>query len=544
MPDPYSYTTPANLRQALSSPDANAWRMAIADEMEAHATHGTWILVPRPPGVRVIKSGFVFKLKPPENGSTLPKYKARLVAKGYSQVEGVDVGDTFSPVARGDTIRVALAVATIHDYHVHHWDVATAFLNGYLDEEVYMEPPPGTASPDQVCLLVRSLYGLKQAPRCWHDAAGSALTDCGLAKSSADSCLWILRIGNKILFILLYVDDMLVFTNCIDLLATVKARLFAIFSMKDLGAVRTFLGVEILRDRARRIMHLSQGTYTASTLLALGMDKCKPASTPEPSSSTSDTPATASPLKGAIKFRTLVGMLNHLSNWTRPDIRSAVREISSRQAAPHDEDWGRGARILRYLQGTQDYGLTYTSSLSAPTLKGYCDASYASDPTSRRSVTGYVFFVGDCAVTWFAGLQKSVSLSTAESEYVAVSDGCKEAVWLSRLLSDLGAPQKGPIPLLEDNQACIALASNPRDHTRTKHIDVRHHHIRERVQAGEVTLVYVPTASQVADIFTKGLSLPLFSSHRRSLGILSSGGVLGSTPHGRVDQTYSNPHVG
>jgi hypothetical protein len=302
--------------------------------------------------------------------------------------------------------------------------------------------------------------------------------------------------------------------------------------MKDLGPVDTFLGVKITRDRRGRRMWLSQFVYIRDMLAGMGMAHCKPVPTPELTSSSSSGPTgEEASLALELPFRSLVGKLNHAANWTRPDIRSAVRELSVNQNTPTDQDWIKGKRIARYLQGTADHGILLDpSSSGAPgtplLLVGYCDASYGSDLPTRRSVIGYTFLLSGCCVTWFSKRQDSVALSTTEAEYVALSDGCKEAVWLRRLLSDLGHKQAKPTILLEDNLACIAIASNPRDHSKTKHIDIKYHHVRERIANGEVSVSFIPTSKQLADIFTKGLPKPSFTSLRDALGIRSSEGVL------------------
>jgi hypothetical protein len=334
---------------------------------------------------------------------------------------------------------------------------------------------------------------------------------------------------------------MLVMSSSHQAIQEAKSVLFRTFTMKDLGPVDTFLGVRITRDRRRRRMWLSQSKYVEEMLGEMGMSHCRPVATPELTSSASSSPIPPPPRNpetgdddsphATVQYRTVVGKLNYAAGWTRPDIRSAVRELSVHQAAPTAEAWVKAKRVLRYLKGSMDLGIlldptSRTPSGSTLQLVGYCDASFASDVNTRRSVTGYTFLLSGCCVTWFAGRQASVSLSTTEAEYVALSDGCKEAVWLRRLLSEIGQPQLKPTPLMEDNQACIAIAENPRDHSRTKHIDLKFHHIRERIADGEVSVEYVPTADQIADIFTKGLPKPAFTFLRDALGIRSSGGVL------------------
>jgi hypothetical protein len=297
--------------------------------------------------------------------------------------------------------------------------------------------------------------------------------------------------------------------------------------MVDLGPIKLFLGMRILRDRKARTMTMSQEGYVRSMLEELAMHDCRPTSNPELEVRDEAAPLpnsnTSAWAKGAT-FRRVVGKLQHAANWTRPDIRSAVRKVASAQDKPGPWDWVRARHIVQYLKGSPELGLHFSPTPSAQQhlLEGYCDASHGSERTDGRSVSGYLFMVHGCLVSWYAVRQKSVAISTMEAEYMALSDACREGIGLKHLLVEVGEMgDLDPILLHEDNQAAITVSKNPQDHNKTKHINIRYHFIREQVQGGMVTVRYIGTQDQLADILTKHLPTPQFSALRLKLGVRS-----------------------
>ena len=532
-PAPLDLVDPPTHAAAIARPEASQWLAAAKEELRSLADNGTWVLGPLPPGRRAIGCKWVFKLKKDDEGR-VARYKARLVARGFSQVPGLDFEDTFAPVARYDTMRLLLNIACMDDLDLYQMDVKTAYLNGDLDEDLYMRQPEGFVVPGSehlVCHLKRPLYGLRQAGRAWNTKLHAVLTAGGMSRSSFDHCLYFKRAPyRKVIFVLTYVDDIIIASNCPLLVQGVKTALTGNFTMTDQGELKFILGMLVTRNRGQRKLALTQTAYITSILTRFGMGACKPALTPDTivraGKAESKEPAqhhfADQDEIGGVSFREVVGTLSYAANATRPDIYTAVRAIASNQDKPLAADWRAAKRIMRYLSGTRHLGIIYGASRrqgEQPALEVFCDASYASCPTTMRSTTGYLVQLDKGIVSWHATRQKTVALSSAEAEYMALSDACKEAVWFRGLLLELGLRRDDPVTIFEDNQAAIEIATNPKDHSRTKHVAIRYHHIRERVANGEVRLKYIPTSEQVADALTKPLAAPAFSYLRSKMPV-------------------------
>ncbi|KAG8471605.1 hypothetical protein CXB51_036639 [Gossypium anomalum] len=364
---------------------------------------------------KTVRCKWVFKKKEGTPGVEEPKYKARLVAKGYSQVPGVDFTDVFSPVVKHSSIRVLLGIVAMHDLELEQLDVKTAFLHGELEEEIYMQQPEGftvSEKEDYVCLLKKSLYGLKQSPRQWYKRFDSFMTSHDFKRSSFDSCVYFKKNNDgSFVYLLLYVDDMLIAAKDKGEIRKVKAQLSEEFEMKDLGPAKKILGMEILRDRKTSKLYLSQKGYIEKLLCRFNMRSAKPVSTPL-----------------AAHFR----LSSALSPQSDDEMISAV---SRYMANPGKEHWKAVQWILRYLRGTTDVCLQFGRTEDG--VIGYVDADFAGDLDRRRSLTGYVFTIGGCAISWKATLQTTVALSTTEAEYMAITEACKEAIWLKGLFSEL-----------------------------------------------------------------------------------------------------------
>lgn len=508
---------PSSYKEALACPEADQWRQAMAQEMTALIKMGTWDVVELPPGRKAIGTKWVFKAKTNSSGVVV-RYKARLVVQGFSQIEGVDYFDTYAPVANITTVRTLLAVAAMQDWELEQMDVDTAFLNAPVNEELYAAMPPGyqqTSSTGKplVYKLRRSLYGLKQAPKNWNSVFNQWLLDFGFDRSVADPCLYSFNSNSNVLHIALYVDDLIIASDSVVLLADFKQSVSAAFSMKQLGQLEFFLGIRITRDRASKIICLDQSTYIDSVLSRFGMSTCKPLSTPATTDAlTSDmspsTPAEVE-LMSATPYRSAVGSLLYAAVVTRPDISNAVRCVSRYMNNPGPKHWAAVKRILRYLKGTSHYQLVYDFSDSSLDLNniitGYSDSDHAGDLDSRRSTTGFVFQLGSSAISWCSRLQPTVALSSTEAEYMALTEAINEAIHLRHIFNDLQLPQSGPTVIFEDNQGALKLACNPMHHRKTKHIDVRYHHIRHHITTGTVQLAYIHTSNQLADCLTKNV---------------------------------------
>ncbi|KAL0399261.1 UNVERIFIED_CONTAM: Retrovirus-related Pol polyprotein from transposon RE1 [Sesamum radiatum] len=485
-----SVQEPKTYLQASSDPH---WIKAMDQELQALETNGTWELTSLPLHKKPIGSRWVFKLKYNPDGS-IERYKARLVAKGYNQIE----------------------VATSRSWPLLQLDVNNAFLHGHLDEEVYMDPPEGyaKAQPGQVCRLRRSLYGLKQASRQWNLELTSKLLDFGFVQSPHDNCLFLKGSGADFIALLVYVDDIILTGASECQLTAVKDYLDRLFTIKDLGPAKYFLGLEL--TRSTHGLHVSQRKYLQDILLDASMTEAKPASTPFP-------PGLRLTLEGGSllpspdRYRRLVGRLLYLG-FTRPDISFPVQQLSQFLQSPRTTHWDAALHILRYLRGSSSLGLFF-SSRSSLQLSAFSDAAWASCLDSRRSITGFCIFLGSSIVSWKTKKQATVSRSSAEAEYRSMASTVSELLWISYLLRDFQLPVQRPIPFWCDNRAALHITANPVFHERTKHLDIDCHLVRDQFKAGFISPSHISGLQQPADLFTKAVPLPSFTRLLSKLGL-------------------------
>ena len=466
-----------------------------------------------PKGKRAVGCKWVFKKKDGIQGVEDERFKARLVAKGYSQKEGIDYDEVFSPVVKHSSIRVLLALVASHDLELEQLDVKTAFLHGELEETIYMVQPEGfriEGKEDHVCRLKKSLYGLKQSPRQWYKRFDRFMLSNGYSRSSYDSCVYhrILSDGSFV-YLLLYVDDMLIAAGNMSHIQTLKKQLSDEFEMKDLGSAKKILGMEIQRDRGAGKLFLSQKGYIEKVLERFGMQKAKPVTTPLASHfrlSASLSPQTKEEEDQMVQvpYSSAVGSIMYAMVCTRPDISQAVSVVSRYMAHPGKVHWQAVKWILRYLRGTTDVGLVFDRNCGTGTsVIGFVDSDYAGDLDKRKFLTGYVFTLSSSAINWRATLQLTVALSTTEAEYMAAAEAANEALWLKRLVTELGVEQEAASVLFCDSQSAIHLTKNQMYHERTKHIDVRFHFLRDEVSEGNIVVKKVGTADNPADMLTK-----------------------------------------
>ena len=520
---------PQTFEEAVARPDGDQWEQAARVEYDSIIKNKTWALVDLPPERKAIGCKWVFKIKYNAAGD-VDRYKARLVAKGFSQTQGVDFNETFAPVAKFNSIRILLALAAQRDLEAHQMDVKTAFLNGDLEEDIYMHQPEGfieAGQENKVCKLQRSLYGLKQAGRSWYLKIDSCFSDLGLKRTHADNCVYHLRKDGILLIVALYVDDLLIIANDMAALNNLKMELSRRFEMKDLGEVQFCLGIQITRNRPERTIRISQAKYIEDVLRKFNMHDCKAIGTPLDANtrlSKSMSPKSheeADEMKG-VPYQSAVGSLMYAMLGTRPDIGYAVGAVSQFSSDPGRGHWTAVKRIFRYLKRTKDYALQFKGSAGA--LIGYSDADWAGNPDDRRSTTGYAFIIAGGSVSWGSKKQSTVALSTTEAEYMAITQATKEGVWIRRLLMEIGfwgSAEQATI-IYSDNQGCIALGKNPVYHARTKHIDIRHHFIREKIESHEVEVNFCRTEEMVADILTKALTKEKHDRCSRGLGLITA----------------------
>ncbi|CAI7857857.1 unnamed protein product [Closterium sp. NIES-54] len=444
---------------------------------------GTYVDEVPPPGANIVSGMWIFRVKRPPGSP--PVFKARYVAKGFSQRQGVDYFQTFSPTPKMTTLRVLLHVAAQRDYELHSLDFSTAFQQGSLHEEIWLRRPPGFTGlfpPGTQWSLRRPVYGLRQAPREWHDTLRTTLSALGFAPSTTEPSLF-LRTDTSLppFYILVYVDDLVFATADTAGLAHVKSELQKRHTCTDLGELRSYLGLQITRDRARCTITLTQSHMVQQVLQRFDFTYSSPQATPlSTRQSLSALPSDES-VEPSGPYPELVGCLIH-----RPEHMAAAK------------------RVLRYLCSTSGMGLVL-GGRSPVVLTGHADASWVDDLATQRSSHGYTFSLGSGSVSWRSTLSSSVLSSSCEAEIYAGAMAAQELRWLTYLLTDLGEPPRSPPVLYVDNKAMLALCREHRLEHRTKHIAFRYFLARELQQRGQLRLAYVASQANTADIFTKAL---------------------------------------
>lgn len=502
---------PKTYKQAISCANSQEWKEAMNSEYNSILSHDTWELVDRPYQANVVGTKWTYKLKETSDGET--RYKARLVAQGFKQIEGIDYQDIFSPVARYSTIRMLFAYATQKDLKIRHLDVVTAFLHSEIDTEIFVAQPLGFVSPgneDKVCRLKKAIYGLKQASRTWYFKLESIFESMKLVKSKNDPCLCYLQADNKYqLIVIVFVDDMIVFYDHENIINWFIGSLKKHVSIKDLGPVKKLLGINVVRDPKRGTIKLHQEDYIKKLLKDYNMDECTNCSKPiDPGmilqpDLTPKTPEEIDELK-KIPYQNAIGSLMYLLQATRPDIAYAVSLLSRFNNSYNKSHWSAVKNLLRYVKGTSQLGLTFTKN-GATEVFGYCDASYASDKDDYKSVTGYVFLMQGSAISWRSKKQSTVAKSSTEAELQSLSDAVDEALWLKKITEELKLEDKGPTILMCDNKSTIEFSKNSKFSHALKHVNVKYHSIKEKIDNQEIELKHVPTNKMVADMLTKAV---------------------------------------
>lgn len=502
---------PTTAKEALARQDGDFWKKAMEEELEAMRKNNVYTIVDKPPNQKIVGSRWVFKIKRNANG-TIERYKARLVARGFSQVTEQE---TYSPVMRYSTLKFLLALSTQDQMSISHYDVQCAFLHGELEEPVFMQQPEGFSKGNsKVCFLKKALYGLKNAGRAWYEKLSETLLSLNFERSKIDACVFILREKKKMVILGIWVDDILLISNDPILKGIVKNKIFSKFDMRDLGEPTNLLGLHIAKKDG--VLTIDQTHYINNMLHKFEMSNCKPCLTPM------EVGLHFSPgdVDSNVPYRELIGSLLWLSTCTRPDITYATNKLASFTSCPTSEHWNAAKRVLRYLRGTKEYKLTYCSD-GTSRLTGYSDSDWAGDHTDRRSTTGYVFMMNGGPIAWESKRQKTTALSTCEAEYMALAETSKEALFLRSLYKSIYKADI-QIKIYEDNQSAIKLAENPMINNRTKHIETRHHFVRECLQNNSFTLDYAPTNEMTADILTKALATSAHQKCVSKLGLTKS----------------------
>ena len=522
-----SVTDPITYEEAVSCPQSELWLDAMRDEILSMRHNGVWELIELPEGHRPIGCKWVYKTKRDSKGK-VEKFKARLVAKGFTQREGVDYEATFSPVSSKDSFRVIMALVAHFDMELHQIDVKTAFLNGDLNEEVYMMQPEGFVANDSgklVCRLKKSIYGLKQASRQWYLKFHSVVTSYGFVENKVDQCIYCKVSGRKFIFLILYVDDILLASSDLGLLHETKRMLSNNFDMKDLGEASFVLGIEIHRNRSCRLLGLSQRAYVDRVLERFSMQLCKPGIAPVcKGDKLSLAQCPQSEIEKAqmknIPYASALGSIMYAQVCTRPDIAFATGLLGRYQSNPGHDHWVAAKKVMRYLKRTKDYMLIY-KHVQDLQLVGYSDSDFAGCQDEKKSTTGYIFKLAGGAVSWKSEKQKLIASSTMQAEFVACFSATTQAIWLRNLIKELTVFDfvDRPIQLYCDSNSAVLFINNNRGLKGSKHMEVKYLTIKEKVQNGDVAVEHISTDDMIADPLTKGLRPCVFERHVINMGL-------------------------
>jgi len=521
------------LAQARREYDWPAFHAAVLKEMDALWDNGTFELTTLPAGASVLPFQILCERKRGPDG-TVARHKGRGVACGNYQVPGRDFSEVWAPVVRRATLLCLLSHAAAEGMLMHQLDVETAFLNGPVHEELYVREPKGfeRGLPGQVLRLRKALYGLRQAARQWFLELEKLMGLMGMRQCTADPCLFMKDEGGDRSYLLMYVDDILLIARKQQRIAAMKRQVMEAFKSRDIGPPTFFLGLHLEQDAHRGLLTVSQRQYVTRLAERYGLADAKPLQVPMAPGVVMQKAGELLPQEGMERYQALVGALLYVATCTRPDVSFAVGRLARHAAAPTKQHEAAALRVLRYLRGTAARGLRFGPR--AP-LVGYCDADYAGDIDTRRSTSGYVFVLNGAAVSWASKVQPTVAVSTTEAEYIAAATAAREAVWLRQLLHD-ATGQGGPVKLMSDSQSAIHLMHNPGGTARSKHIDVAHHFVRDRVARGDLVVGYVPTTEMAADAITKALPRQLLGNCIAAIGMAGDheDGGSGERPAGSV----------
>ncbi|KAH9686485.1 Integrase catalytic domain-containing protein [Citrus sinensis] len=480
---------------------------------------------------RLVSCKWIFKRKKGIPRAEASRFKVRLVARGFTQKEGVDFTKVFSPVVKHSSIRMLLSMVALTDMELDQMDVKTTFLHGKLEEEILMTQPEGfeiKGKEYHVCHLNKSLYGLKQSPRQWYRRFDEFMISNGYLRSKYDSCVYSgSSSSGGAVYLLLYVNDMLLASKDRSEIKKLKDLLNAEFEMNDLGCAKRILGMDVIRDRAAGTLFVSQERYILKVLDRFDMLDAKSVQTPLGSQfklSKVQAPVRNQDksMMSEVPYAQAIGSLMYTMVCTRADIAYVVSLVSRFMSDPGKEHWDAVKWIMRYLRGTPDHGLMYgRSKQDENSIVGYVDSDFAGDLDGRKSISGCLFMVNGCLISWKATLQSVVTLSSTEAEFVAATEAVKEGKWLSGILNELWLKQK-ILTIFCDNQSAIHLIKNQIYHERTKHIDVRLHFIRDEVSKGAVLVTKIHIDVNPADALTKVVPTAKFKFCVNLMGIMAN----------------------
>jgi hypothetical protein len=527
---------PRSFKEASTGPSASMWQDAMHTEEKNFVDKGTFRVEKLPHDYRpedVLGGTWVYALKIGSSGEVI-RPKARYCIRGDHQVFGVNYWDVYAPTARPEIIRIIAHLGASQGWHFAQMDVRAAFLNGSLDEVIYIRKPPGFSiyvPPGHALRVLKSIYGLKQAAHAWNkEMDGKLIAELHYAPLHSDVAVYvrITTLGNNtahVTVIAVHVDNMFIATNTLMELERARRELHNTFEMTD-EDVTWLLGMHLIRDLDARTIAFSHGTYIDTLLERFNMSDCRPVDIPLPMGtrlSVDDCPSTPEDKAEMAKrpYRALVGGLMWLATMSRPDIAHAVVHLAQFNNNPGRAHWNAALRVLRYLKGTRDFALVLGGASDSRTeFVGYSDSSWGNDWDDGRSVAGYTFHLDGATISWQSKKQPTVALSSTEAEYMALTSSSKQGLFLHSVLEELGVLFKLPTTIYSDNNSAIALAHNRKqNHGRTKHINIRHHFIREHVEDGTFIITHMSTKTMIADTLTKALGKEMFVWCREAMGV-------------------------
>jgi hypothetical protein len=534
------------LKKALEGNNRDSWLDAMQLEYDALIENGTWEVVPRPKFRKTISVKWVLRVKW-DGARTVPLFKARLCARGFNQVYKLDYDETFAPTLSKTGLRLALAVAVQAGMHIHTVDCKNAFLNGFIDKEIYIEQPPhfiqkGTTAESHVCKVIKSIYGLKQAPLIWCQTAREALKQGGFEQMKHEPCLFVRRSASskkrkleggfswdqltedpELCILGVYVDDITIMSPTMTGVENAKKTISDAFKIKDLGEIAQVIGMEFTKVNDGYLIH--QKSKIESILKGQKMEKANHGKIPMEPTAVSTMTADVTGSEGVTPvdnhwYRSIVGELLYIAICTRPDLSFAVSMCARQVESPDSRHKSAITKILKYCRATSEHGLMYKRSSKEPRLIAHSDSDFAMDKSDSKSTSGFVVSLGNCMISWYSGKQKAVSTSTVEAEYIAAGAATKEVIWLQYLLTELtGATTLRSPLLLLDNAGAESLAQNDKVSNKTKHIRYTYHFIRDCARSKLVELKHVPGVDNPADMMTKPLASEKFLKFRKAVNV-------------------------
>ena len=504
---------PLSYKEAINSRESKHWWDAMNTEIQSMYTKKVWKQVKKcniPKDKKLIGCKWVYKLK--DNGV----YRARLVALGYSQRPGIDFTDFYAPVVNDTTMKIIIQLSLQNDFTTEQTDIETAFLYGELNEEVYMKLPPGfdQEGQEEAVLLEKSIYGLVQAALQWNKMVTMILKLLGFTQCKSDPCLFIHP--NQI-YIIIYVDDCLIVGKSEEI-KKIVIQLKEHLAIKCMGPIKDYIGCNVEPTKYGY-------KYTQSKLIKRMMTKFAEelsiikyhGKTPVKSNEkihVAENDSEIIPSEGQTNYRSGIGMLLYLVKYSRPDIANCVRELAKMSGKATVLNYNQLLRCIKYVDNTKHYGTFALSSTDEYyNINAFCDSDYAGDYETRRSTSGYIIYINGSPIVWKSKGQERVAYSSTEAEYIAMSNACKEIMFIIQLLQQLNIKVKLPAHLHVDNMGAIYLSSSQMSSQRTKHIDIRHHGMKEYIEDGFIKIIFVRSEDNDSDIFTKNLGHDLHDKH-------------------------------